>query len=149
MGKRITQQARGKGSLTFRVSPKAYKYKISYPKINSKGTVKIIKLLNSLAHSAPLAKININKETFFVPAANGIHEGQEIEIDGKPGIGNILKLKNIPIGTKVFNIEIFPGGGGKYIRSAGSSGIVLNKEKGKVKIQINKRKIELDENCRE
>ena len=55
MGKRITQQARGKGSLTFRVRPKAYKHKISYPALSYGGVGKIVKLFNSAGHSAPLA----------------------------------------------------------------------------------------------
>jgi len=152
MGKRITQQARGKGSLTFRVRPKAYKYKINYPKLNASGKAKIIKLFNSAAHSAPLAKIKIGKEICFCPAASGIYEEQEILINEKregekPEIGDILKLKDIPQGTKVFNIEAVPGAGGKYLRSSGCSGIVM--EKGKlVEIQIRRRKIKLNENCR-
>jgi len=153
MGKRITQQARGKGSLTFRVRPKAYRYKIRYPKLNTKGKAKIIGLLNSQAHSAPLAKIRINEENFFVPAAEGVYENKEIMIDekregGQIEIGDILKLKDIPIGTKIFNIESRPGSGGKYARSAGKFGMIINKESKKVEVIINKRKIKLDENCR-
>jgi len=148
MGKRITQQARGKGSLTFRVRPKAYKHKISYPKLDSTGKAKIIKLFNSSGHSAPLVKIKAGKEIFISPAASKVYEGQEIEINGKPEIGNILKLKDIPIGTKIFNVENVPGNGGAYIRSAGCSGTVLFKDKGKVEIQIIRRKIKLHENCR-
>ncbi len=36
-------------------------------------------------------------------------------------IGNRLKLKNIPVGYRVYNVEILPGSGGKLARSAGSS----------------------------
>lgn len=39
--------------------------------------------------------------------------------------GNRLKLKNIPVGTNVYNIEMNPGKGGKIVRSAGSSAQVL------------------------
>ena len=42
--------------------------------------------------------------------------------------GNRLKLKNIPVGTSVYNIEIEPGGGGKLVRGAGSSARVLAHE---------------------
>ena len=152
MGKRITQQARGKGSLTFRVRPKAYKYRIKYPKLNIEGVGKIVKLFNSPGHSAPLVKIKIGKEIFFNPAAEGIYEGKEIMINKKREgdkfeIGDILKLKDIPIGTKVFNIESSPGSGGKYLRSSGCSGVVVSKDKD-VEIQIKRRKIKLNENCR-
>jgi large subunit ribosomal protein L2 len=114
MGKRITQQARGKGSLTFKVRPKAYKYKVNYPKLSVSGKGKIIKLFNSLGHSAPLIKVKIEKEVFIIPAASGIYEGQEIMINEQreskvPETGDILKLNDIPQGTRVFNIEIVPG----------------------------------------
>ena len=80
MGKRITQQARGKGSLTFRVRKRAYRHKVGYPKLGSEGVANIIKLFNSSAHSTPLIKINVDKESFIVPAADGVYEGQEIHI---------------------------------------------------------------------
>jgi len=148
MGKRITQQARGKGSLTFRVRRKAYRYKLGYPKLNETGKAKIIKLINSSGHSSPLAKVLINNQVFFIPAVNKIYEGQEIEIYGKPENGNILKLKEIPIGYRVCNIESVPGNGGVYSRSAGTSALITGKEQGKVEITINRRKIKLNENCR-
>ncbi len=59
-----------------------------------------------------------------------------------------MRLKDIPTGTKVFNIEAVPGSGGKYVRSAGCSGIIMNKDDKGVEIMINKRKLKLNENCR-
>lgn len=153
MGKNLTQQARGKGSLTFRVRPIAYRYRISYPKLNLIGKCRIIRLLNSPAHSAPLAKVQIGKEIFYIPAANRVYEGQEIRIDEKREgdkfeNGDILKLKDIPIGTRIFNIESFPGSGGKYVRSSGCYGIISSKDGNGVEIMINKRRLRLNENCR-
>lgn len=43
-------------------------------------------------------------------------------------IGNRMKLKNIPIGTQVFNIDLMPGKGGKLVRSAGTSAKILAQE---------------------
>lgn len=43
-------------------------------------------------------------------------------------IGNRLKLKNIPIGTLVYNIELEPGRGGKLARAAGASSQVMGHE---------------------
>ncbi len=148
MGKRITQQARGKGSLTFRVKPKAYRYKIGYPSLNATGKAKIVKLFNSSGHSAPLIKVNIGKENFICPAASGVYEGQEIEINGNVGIGNILKLENIPQGTKVFDIEFAPGKGGKLLRGSGCSGIVMNKDDKFVEVQIKRRRLKINKKCR-
>lgn len=48
--------------------------------------------------------------------------------------GNRMKLKNIPQGTIVHNIELFPGQGGKMVRSAGSGATVLASDKGQVQL---------------
>ncbi len=45
-----------------------------------------------------------------------------------PKLGNRMKLKNIPIGTSVYNVELKLSYGGQVIRSAGSSAQVLAKE---------------------
>ncbi|MDI6591663.1 MAG: 50S ribosomal protein L2 [Patescibacteria group bacterium] len=43
-------------------------------------------------------------------------------------IGNRMKLKNIPVGTLVYNIELEPGRGGKMVRGAGTAAKVLAQE---------------------
>ena len=147
MGKRIIQQARGKGSLTYRVRKKAFRFKIGY--INEKGKARIIKLIHSPGHSAPLIKIEINGKTFYNPAFKNAFEGQEIEMDNKVETGNITQLKNIPIGARVYNIESRFGDGGRMIRSAGSFAIVTKKLDGKVGLLMpSKKEIFVSENCR-
>ena len=42
--------------------------------------------------------------------------------------GNALKLKDIPVGTTVHNIELEPGRGGKLVRAAGTSAQLMAKE---------------------
>jgi len=164
MGKRITQQARGRGGPAFKVRKSAYRHKISYPPLSYSGSGKIIRLINSAGHSAPLAKVEIvvekkgkkvkkEKIYFIVPAAEGVYEGQEIYIGKRPEnakaeVGDILNLKDIVQGTKVFNIESVPGKGGKILRSSGSSCIVMTNEKDKVEILIRRKRIKLNENGR-
>ncbi len=149
MGKRIIPQARGKGSLTYRVRKKAFRRRIKYP--IHVGEATIVKLVHSAAHSAPLAKLTVAGERFYNAAFNGAIEGQTIHIGGDTiAEGNIVELKHIPIATKIFNIERNPGDGGKMIRTAGSSAIVHKKfEHGKIGILMpNKKVVRLDENCR-
>lgn len=43
-------------------------------------------------------------------------------------VGNALPLKNIPLGIEVHNIELYPGKGGQFLRSAGSYGMIVAKE---------------------
>ena len=77
MGKRIIMQRRGRASSTYRVSKKAFNHKLQIlPHLTGEGTV--IKLLNSRAHTCPLAKINSEKGSFYIPAFKLMVEGQKI-----------------------------------------------------------------------
>ena len=120
MGKRIIVQARGKGSKTYRVRRRAFRYKLQYPR-ELVGEGNVISLLNSTGHTAPLAKIKYSEGVFYMPAFKGMVENQKISFDGKIEGGSILKLKNIPLKTQIYNIESRPGDGGIFIKSAGSS----------------------------
>lgn len=148
MGKSIISQARGRGGPAYRVRRKAYSFKIGYPM--HEGSAKIVDLIHSAGHSAPLIKILINKEIFFNPAFNGAYIDQEISIGKNPVTGNILMLKNIPLGTKVYNIEINPGDGGKMMRVAGSSATLFKRyENNKISILMpNKKELILSGDCR-
>ena len=50
--------------------------------------------------------------------------------------GNRLPLKNIPVGTFVYNIEIQVGGGAKLVRSAGSFAQVIANDAGYTHIKM-------------
>jgi len=43
-------------------------------------------------------------------------------------VGNMLPLEKIPFGTEVHNIEMYPGGGGKMVRGAGTSAQLMARE---------------------
>jgi large subunit ribosomal protein L2 len=152
MGKTIIQQARGHGSFTYRVRRRAYIYEINYPPLATVGKFKIEKLINSPAHTAPLALLIIGGKKYYIPAARGVYVGQEIEIG--PEVtnlqpGNITALKNIPLETQIFNIEIRPGDGGKMTRTSGGSVIVLNKDERNVKLLMpSKKQVDLNPECR-
>jgi len=141
MGKRIIQQARGHGSLRYRVKKKAFKYKIQFPK-NLEGKGQVTKLFNSIAHSAPLAKVRYNKWSFYIPAFNGMVEGQEINFNkhDKVNMGDILKLKNIPLKTQVYCIESRPNDGGIFVKAAGSSATITRIIGGKISLLMPSKK---------
>jgi len=148
MGKKIIQQARGHGSLTYRVRRAAYRFKIEYPK--QEGKALVLKLVNSAGHTAPLAKILLQGKIFYNPAHKNMFEGQEIEIGGNEvKEGNILELKNIPLGTRVYNIETRPGNGGKLIRTGGNSATLMKKQNNVVSVLLpSKKEIWLNERCK-
>ncbi len=79
-----------------------------------------------------------NGQRIYQLAPDGIKIGEEIICDEKAPIkiGNRLKLKNIPLGTQVFNLELIPGRKGKIVRSAGTSAQILAKEGGYVNVVL-------------
>jgi len=69
-------------------------------------------------------------EKRYILAPNTLSVGDNIE-SGEGAdikIGNSLKLKDIPIGTIIHNIELQPGKGGQMTRSAGSMAQIMAKE---------------------
>ena len=149
MGKSIISQARGHGSLTYQVRKKAYIYKIKYPSVE--GEAEILTLLHSAAHSAPLAKIKVQKEIFYNPAFNNAIQGQKKIVGGTEiKDGNVVMLKNIPVGTSIFNIEANPGDGGKFVRAGGIRALVSKiLENNKVALTMpNKNEIIVSGDCR-
>jgi large subunit ribosomal protein L2 len=73
-----------------------------------------------------------DKDRKYIIAPDGIKVGDEIICAEKAEakIGNRMRIKNIPIGSQVHNIELMPGMGGKMVRGAGSSAKVQNQEGG-------------------
>lgn len=150
MGKRLISQARGKGGPRYRTPKHRFKGRIKYPKSE---TIFVIKdLIRCPSHNAPLAKVEYPEEKdAVVIAAEGIRVGEKMRYGPKSNIkaGNIRRLKNIPEGTKVFNIESHPGDNGKFCRSAGAFARVLNKTKKYVTVQFpSKKKKEFMGECR-
>jgi large subunit ribosomal protein L2 len=146
MGKRIIQQRRGRGTHTYRSRKKAFRIRVSYPQ--GEGKAEILRLVNSPAHTAPLIKVKLGKKIFYNVAASGLIEGQQVEVGGKNiESGNIMKLKDLPIGTLIFNIETYKGSGGKLVRSSGLNARVSKKtEKGVIiKLPSKKEKLFNDE----
>ena len=63
-------------------------------------------------------------------------------------IGNRNKLKNIPVGTQVFNIELEPGKGGKLAKGAGTSAKVLAQEESFCHLEMPSGEIrKISQNC--
>lgn len=140
MGKRIIQQRRGKGSSTYRVRKKAsINEKIGYPS-RLEGEFKVIKLFVLPGHSAPVAKfLGSDGKTFYNVAAKNIYVGQSISFGGLK-VGDISPLGNLKNGTKIFNIEHRKNDGGKFVKTAGNSALILGREKDIVRVAMPSKK---------
>jgi len=69
-------------------------------------------------------------EKRYIVAPHGIKVGQKI-MSGKgvaPEIGNTLFIEEIPLGTVIHNIELRPGQGASFARSAGSYAQLLSRD---------------------
>ncbi len=68
----------------------------------------------------------------YILAPNELKIGDKVIASDKAEIrvGNALKLKNVPIGTNLHNVEIIPGKGGQIGRSAGAVLVLQAKEAG-------------------
>ena len=144
MGKSLIQQKRGKGSPTFKATSFKSKGRSRYPSLDKETkTGKIIDLMHSPGHSAPLMKISYgNKEEAIIQAPEHLRINQEIEIGNTTTVqtGNVIPLMNIPEGVPICNIENKPGDGGKFVKSSGGSGKIVSKLKNKIIVLLPSKK---------
>ena len=71
-------------------------------------------------------------EKRYIIAPNGLKVGDKVVSgpDADIKVGNALPLLNIPVGTVIHNIEMYPGKGAQLVRSAGNSAQLMAKENG-------------------
>ena len=69
-------------------------------------------------------------EKTYILAPNGLKVGAVVSNgeNAEIKVGNCLPLANIPTGTEVHNIELYPGKGGQLVRAAGNSAQLMAKE---------------------
>ncbi len=94
--------------------------------------------------SANIALINyVDGEKRYILAPKGLEVGSQIisgnETDIK--VGNALALENIPEGTFIHNIELYPGKGGQLVRAAGTSAQILGKEGKYVIVRLTSKEV--------
>ncbi|MEM5830372.1 MAG: 50S ribosomal protein L2 [Candidatus Aenigmatarchaeota archaeon] len=150
MGKRPIIRARGKGGPRYRAPSHRFFCDYTYPAIFDKIYGKVIDIIHTVERTAPIAIVKLdNGQTFYQIAPDGIKTGDIISFNGEPTIGSVLMLKDIPDGSKIYGIELFPGSGPKLCRAAGSAAILIGKSEKFAKVQLPSGKVvELDLRCR-
>lgn len=83
---------------------------------------------NRSAHIALLQYEDGEKRYILAPA--GLKAGDTVEAGASADIkpGNALPLVNIPTGTVIHNVELYPGRGGQLARAAGNAAQLMAKE---------------------
>ncbi len=77
-------------------------------------------------------------EKRYILAPEGLKKGMEVMSGEKvpAEVGNALPLAEIPLSTKVHNVELNPGRGGQLVRGAGNYAILMAKEGRYVNVKL-------------
>jgi len=129
---RITVRHRGGGNKR--------KYRIIDFKRNKDGinaTVRTIEYDPNRSANIALIEYEDGVKSYII-APNGLKVGDVVrsgaDCDIKPG--NALFIQNIPVGTLIHNIELFPNRGGQLVRAAGNSAQLMAKENGYAQVRL-------------
>lgn len=77
-------------------------------------------------------------ERRYILAPEGLRAGDKV-VAGKEAeikTGNVLPLRNIPVGTPIHNLELNPGKGGQLVRGAGGIAVILAREENWVQVKL-------------
>ena len=86
----------------------------------------------------------------YIIAPQGLKVGDKVENGPDADIvtGNALPLVNIPVGTFIHNVELYPGKGAQLARSAGNQAQLMAKENGKALLRLPSGELRnVPENC--
>ena len=128
---RITVRHRGGGNKV--------KYRIIDFKRASESPATVIGVEYDPNRSAYIALLqNAEGEKSYIIAPVGLTDGDVVysgaDADIKPG--NTLPIANIPVGTLIHNIELYPGKGAQLVRSAGVFAQLIAKENGVAQVRL-------------
>ena len=128
---RITVRHRGGGNKV--------KYRIIDFKRQNEVPATVIGVEYDPNRSAYIALLqNENGDKSYIIAPVGLTAGDKVysgaEADIKPG--NTLPIANIPVGTFIHNVELYPGKGAQLVRSAGTAAQLMAKENGVAQVRL-------------
>ncbi len=90
-------------------------------------------------------------EKRYIIAPQGIKVGDMVSTSDEPifQIGSCMRLKFMPLGSVIHNVELYPGRGAKLVRSAGLSAQLLARSNGYATVRMPSGEVRLiNENCR-
>ncbi len=148
MGKRIIPRRRGRGH-RYKASDSRFKGDARHPRSKS-SSGKIIELVHDPGRTAPLARVENEEGKYTMIAHDGMFVGQEVSTGHGAEIetGNTVYIGSIPEGTKIYNIEMKPGDGGKLVRAAGQDATIISHGKKTIVRLPSKAQKTLDNMCR-
>lgn len=142
VGKRKTGGRNNTGKMTMRYIGGGHKKKFRFvdfrrTKENIPATVKSIEYDPNRSSRIALLYY-VDGEKAYILAPDGIEVGQQVMsgTEVAPEIGNALPLARIPVGTLVHNVELRPGQGAKFARSAGTFAQIVAREERYVVLRM-------------
>ena len=129
---RVTARGRGGGNKRFyrRIDFKRNKFGIP---------AKVAAIEYDPNRSARIALLHyVDGEKRYILAPLGLKVGDIVQSgSGSPiRVGNALPLSDIPTGTPIHNIELYPGRGGQLVRSAGVAAQIMAKQDGYAQVRM-------------
>ncbi len=115
------------------------KYRIVDFKRQNAGAATVVGIEYDPNRSAYIALLQYEDGTkSYIIAPVGIKPGDVLysgeKIDIKPG--NTLPISDIPVGTIIHNIELYPGKGAQLVRTAGAQAQLMAKENGMAQVRL-------------
>ena len=130
--KRAGRNAQGKITVRHHGGGSRRKYRIIDFKRNKDGIPATVKSIeydpNRTANIALICYADGEKKYILAPV--GLKVGQTVMngAEAEIKVGNCMELKDMPVGTQIHNIEMYPGHGGQLVRAAGVSAQLMAKE---------------------
>jgi large subunit ribosomal protein L2 len=138
VGKRIISRRRGAGTGTYRSPSHRHHGPIYHPAPTVVGPGRVVSIEPAPGRTAPVAELvtpDGNRLRILAPA--GLATGDSVSLgSGKVDRGSILPLSAIPDGTLVSNVEVKPFDGGRLVRAAGTSALVVGRAGNEVTVQL-------------
>ncbi len=138
MGKRIISRRRGAGTGAYRSPSHRHHGAVYLPAPTVVGAATVLTIGPAPGRTAPVAELAApdgSRLTILAPA--GIATGDAVALgEGRVDRGSILPLSSVPDGTLISNIEVKPFDGGRLVRAAGTSALVVAHAGGEVTVQL-------------
>ncbi len=132
LSKNSGRNNQGKITVRHRGGGNRKKYRLVDFKRNKEGVpAKVIGIEYDPNRTANIALIcYADGEKSYILAPEGLTDGMTVMNGPKAEVrvGNCLPLSEIPVGTQIHNIELYPGKGGQLVRSAGNAAQLMAKE---------------------
>ncbi len=115
------------------------KYRIVDFKRQTEGAATVIGVEYDPNRTAYIALLQgENGKKSYIVAPVGLKDGDVIYSGADADIktGNTLPISAIPVGTFIYNIELYPGKGGQLVRSAGTTAQLMAKENNMAQVRL-------------